>query len=659
MRSHPELRTAPRRRTVSLVCLAVAALAFCPFHRARSAGLLGSLNVTTDPPGARVYVNGRPMGTSPCRLNAIGIGLVEVKAEAQGYRDATETVDVKGDATVDVSLSLKPLANVGALDVRVTPDDALVEMDRLPVGRTPALVLNVAAGTHGLRMSAEGYRPLLLTVTVAPDQRQIVDGRLVPIEDEGSPGAADDLSALGKLVPEDIPPLSELVEDRTFEPVRRLVRQRDYEGALEALAALTEGGASQSYALRIGRDRRVVRRIREVVEAGSAELAHAIGQDYVLLLRGGIRLTGRLMDVKDGGALIALPGGDRRIGLDTLSAAQVVRLASVTMPSDMPAHMVSFALLHAAEGEFDESYGYLRRAAETGYSIASARSYVDAEHVWDAAVQKDRAERRAQAAAGNGLQFPRLQDVGPVTFLVDTYRGRMPPQEFRDILSENGVEPQILAGAFGSKAAEEPAVLVIFDRGGSDPVPRYDRQELQLLLDFVQRGGSLLFVGAQRPVVRQPSGEPPALLAHPFDPLLRWYGITVRRDRTELVKDAPDGYPDQYVIGVPAPAHPLAAGVRSFVVSMGAPTLAVQNPAWVAVRADGFVTSAPEGAPSLPLVAGRAVGQGCVVVMSAWPTFATTRRPGTPLFANDAELLVRNALAWLARSAQVAAARTG
>jgi hypothetical protein len=568
-----------------------------------------------------------------------------------------ETVEVEGDETTVVDLSLRPVTNVGALDVRVKPDDSLVELDRLPVGRTPALVLNVPAGTHTVEVSAEGHRPLMLTVTVAPDQRRIVDGRLLPVDDESGPSADGDLSSLGKLAPEDIPPLADLAEGRAFQPVRDRLSRRDYDGALEALDALAEDPSAQQYALRIGRERRIVRRIREVAEAAYRELARAVGQDYVLVLRGGIRLSGRLVEVADGHLTVAMPAGERRIDLADVAGTQVERLASAEFDPGEPGHLVSFALLYAAEGEFEESYACLRRAASSGYSIASARSYVDAEHIWHAAVDKDKRDRRARAMADVGPNFPRLQDRGPVQFLVDLYRGQGLPDDLRRILSDNGVAPARLTGTFGPEAAEEPAVLIIFDRGGADPVPRYDRQELQLILDFVQRGGALLFIGAPRPVGPRQSGATASLRPHPFDPLLRWYGIMVRRNRTELVDDAPDGYPEQYAIGVPVPAHPVAAGASSYITPMGGPTLTVQNAGWTVVRADGFVTSSPDGLAAPVLVAARVVGDGRIAVMSSWPQTAASRRPGTPLFGNNSEVLARNVLAWLAQAPYEAALR--
>jgi hypothetical protein len=51
-----------------------------------------SLHVTTDPPGARVFVNGRDRGPSPVTVPYVHEGRFDVRVEAEGYESAAVEV---------------------------------------------------------------------------------------------------------------------------------------------------------------------------------------------------------------------------------------------------------------------------------------------------------------------------------------------------------------------------------------------------------------------------------------------------------------------------------------------------------------------------------------------------------------------------------------
>jgi len=393
------------------------------------------------------------------------------------------------------------------------------------------------------------------------------------------------------------------------------------------------------------------------VSAAYSELGAAKGQEYVLGLRQGIRVEGKLEDVTATAAVMNAGGAQTSVPLSNIGAAQTVRLASARLDPAQPANRVDFAYLYAAEGQFDAAYEQLRTAATAGYDITAARSYVDTEHLWAAAVEKDAGERvRARAA---GLYAPQqlTHEASPVALLVDTYRGQQPPAELLAAIRETGFAMRQVSGPFGPDDAQEAGVLLICDGGEGRAPAAYDRQELQTILDFVRRGGGFVFVGTPRPVpsARARPGEPPA--EHPFGALLRWFGIVVRVDVLSVADKPPQGYPREYALSFPTMAQAVTYGVSKVVFPISSPSLAVEDPSWALVRTLPVVSSKAAQEASPAMVAARLLGEGRVVVLADMPVMNKSPLPDAPLNGNDADVLLRNALLWV--SDQIRARRAG
>lgn len=645
--SRRRILCAPDRGAAAWVLWTLAVLILAA-PTAYAGSLVGALYVTTDPAEAAVYVNGELKGVSPCGVRDVGVGEVEVTAEKQGFETAGKTVQVEADRTTRVDLALRRLANVGSIAVLVDPPGSEIELDRVPRGSTPAVLINVPAGTHRVVVSAAGFQSLHSTVAVAPNRQFVLKGRLVPTEAPPAEQAGvADLDKLGVVDEDTIPATSEMPEERAFEPVRELLSQRRYEEALRKLDEMAADQQTQEYARRIGRERRMTRRIQEVVNFAYAQLEKAQGRDYVLSLRKGIRFTGKLVDVTDTHAVISAAGGEKRIALSSIGPEQIVRLASYRLDPGRPANRVSFALVYAAEGEFQKAYDELRAAAKAGYDITPSRSYVDSEHLWAAAVQKEHAERLRARMLGPRPPQALSEDAGPVRLLVDTYRGEDLPEGLSATLKQSGFDLHPLAHPFTERDVEGPALLVIYDPGAGRPVPAYDRQELQSIMDFIRRGGGLLFVGAARPVPRQDAKRPQPVPPHPFGPLLRWFGILTRPDELSVSENAPEGYPEEHAVCFPVARHPVTYGVRRVILPVSSPSLAVRDGAWVLLRANQFVGSEWAGEVAPPVAALRIFGDGRILIIANMPLMNKSAWRGSPFYANDADKLLLNGLLWL------------
>jgi hypothetical protein len=518
-------------QTALAACVLWIACAASPVH---AQGLVGDLEVATEPGEATVYVAGRRAGVSPCVLKDVGVGMVEVVAEKEGFGRTARTVEVTPGGVTRVELELPRLENVGHLVVEVEPDGAAVEVNRVPRGETPLRLINLPAGTHRLRVAREGYLPMVTDVVIVRGRDNVVRGRLTQgFIEPGGPG--------GPLRPEDIvdpvrspddaPRVADMPEERAFQEVREWLRQRRYDRALEVLQRMAGEPEFQRYMPRITRDRSYIERARDVVQAGYEGLRNQIGRQYSLRLTGGIAMTGTVLDVGEEHVTVSLDGGEpTQIPLARIQIDRITLLAAPRFRPDDPANQVLFAVMNAMEGSFREAYLALRRAAEDGADVTRAKGYVDSERLWQAALDRQRREEAARAAEKPDIAPPaRPETREPAVtglVLVDRYRGAFADMRVRGDLIDAGFEVRDLNEPPSQALLRGASVLIMIDPGPERFVPPFDTAEQQLIAGFVQSGGGLLVIGSSR-VRRTLRGMQP--VDSPFSALLRPLRIDVRR----------------------------------------------------------------------------------------------------------------------------------
>jgi hypothetical protein len=119
---------------------------------------LGFVSVVTEPPDARIEVDGQRIGLSPLEV-PLEAGTHAVHASKPGFKDADTTVAVEPEGRHPVQLGLAPME--GALLVISSPAGAEVLVDEVEVGSAwePLRVEDVTPGPHRIRVTKKGYRP--------------------------------------------------------------------------------------------------------------------------------------------------------------------------------------------------------------------------------------------------------------------------------------------------------------------------------------------------------------------------------------------------------------------------------------------------------------------------------------------------------------------
>lgn len=141
----------------------------------------GSIQVTTNPPGASVAVDGLKKGTAPVTIPDLSSGQHSVSITKPGYADYVTKITVAGGQTTPLSVTLVQLSSTnakpsvtstpedfplptapqesgfGTLEIHSNPEGAFITLDGDEIGKTPTVVRNVETGKHIVVMNLEGF----------------------------------------------------------------------------------------------------------------------------------------------------------------------------------------------------------------------------------------------------------------------------------------------------------------------------------------------------------------------------------------------------------------------------------------------------------------------------------------------------------------------
>ena len=114
------------------------------------------LNVTSQPDGAEVVVDGVSRGTAPLSVRDLAPGAHRVRLRLPGYEDRDCIVTTGGEPVAECRGTLEE--EKGLLLLKTVPEGCDVLLDGVSIGVSPRLVTNLATkDTHRLRLRKEGY----------------------------------------------------------------------------------------------------------------------------------------------------------------------------------------------------------------------------------------------------------------------------------------------------------------------------------------------------------------------------------------------------------------------------------------------------------------------------------------------------------------------
>jgi serine/threonine protein kinase len=129
---------------------------------------VGSVKLTTTPPGAAVLVDARPVPErTPTLVEGLALGEHTVRFELAGYKDQTATVTLTQEGEVGAAaVDLVRETALVKVTVESNPSGADLSMDGKPSGKTPATLELPAQASVELELTHDGYHAKKQQITV-------------------------------------------------------------------------------------------------------------------------------------------------------------------------------------------------------------------------------------------------------------------------------------------------------------------------------------------------------------------------------------------------------------------------------------------------------------------------------------------------------------
>lgn len=136
-----------------------------------------TIDFTSQPPGADVFIGGAARGRTPVRVERVPSGMAEIALRLEGHAEYTERLLLKAGETVTVDATLA--ARPGSLTVLTEPGPARVYINDQFRGESPLALADLPPGPHRVRVERKGYEPDARNVTVKADDSTTEEFRLV------------------------------------------------------------------------------------------------------------------------------------------------------------------------------------------------------------------------------------------------------------------------------------------------------------------------------------------------------------------------------------------------------------------------------------------------------------------------------------------------
>ncbi|MCH8956981.1 PEGA domain-containing protein [candidate division KSB1 bacterium] len=133
----------------------------------------GSMNIYSEPAGARVFLDNNPVGETPISLKTVTEGEHEIRLVKEDYEAWTEKVVVRSFRPTDVKAILE--VSPGLLTIHSTPGNADIFFKGKFVAKTPHTLSNIQPGEIVVRVEKERYEAWTTSVFIQPNHHQVLD----------------------------------------------------------------------------------------------------------------------------------------------------------------------------------------------------------------------------------------------------------------------------------------------------------------------------------------------------------------------------------------------------------------------------------------------------------------------------------------------------
>ena len=136
----------------------------------------GTLKLATDPPGARILVNGIPRGTTPATLERLDTEII-LELLLDGFIPVNQTIRLAAGQIETLNLPLTPQPAI--LSVASIPDKARIYLENAFQGEAPVTIDGLPPGTYRVRAEKERHDPDARNVELKNGDKRSIEFRLL------------------------------------------------------------------------------------------------------------------------------------------------------------------------------------------------------------------------------------------------------------------------------------------------------------------------------------------------------------------------------------------------------------------------------------------------------------------------------------------------
>ena len=119
-------------------------------------GRSGTLSITSDPIGARIFLDGDYRGKTNVDIRQVPLGPHNVTMIKDKYKVYVKTVDIYEDRTSTVDIKLEPKR--GSLSIKTNPKEAKIFINEKYCGLTPRIISGLLTGEYDLSLKKEKHK---------------------------------------------------------------------------------------------------------------------------------------------------------------------------------------------------------------------------------------------------------------------------------------------------------------------------------------------------------------------------------------------------------------------------------------------------------------------------------------------------------------------
>ena len=139
------------------------------------------LEVKSEPPGAKVYIDGKELGDTPLALSDIKTGRHQIRVVKEGFESYEVLVETGVDRK-EVIANLTKVVRKGELVIRTIPTEATLYLNERSVGTSPYEGKGLSPGKYKVRVTQEGYEPWEKDVAIEAGKKAEVLAKLEEID---------------------------------------------------------------------------------------------------------------------------------------------------------------------------------------------------------------------------------------------------------------------------------------------------------------------------------------------------------------------------------------------------------------------------------------------------------------------------------------------